>query len=218
MPKKKRVVVRKKVTDIVAGDAPEPPVVIVTETVKDVVTDVVVDVVKEVVVDVVKEEPAKKKHTYTRKPKVAAPIADPVVKEGITVEAPVLSLPEAPVLSLPEAPVLSLPEAPVLSLLAFHLPLADHFAHLLRSFFIAGHRYVGLNDSGDAITPAFFRVVSASADEILCQFVRHASTVDADGVTHVAPQWDNLWTVAALPEMPMYNCMPFDETRDYHYA
>jgi hypothetical protein len=97
---------------------------------------------------------------------------------------------------------------------------------ILMSYFIVGHKYVGLQfsktkDQNSDILPAFFVVLEHWTDEntLLCQFVKHNTTTSLeDKSIHVQPLWEELWCVQSIDTNTIWNCIPFDEKRDYHYV
>ena len=95
------------------------------------------------------------------------------------------------------------------------------FIHILMSFFIPGHKYVGLQETPEGDTaPLFFYVIDGwtANNELPCVFVRHTETTDEKGFRHVTPNWDDKWTEGNITTNVIWNCMPFDETRDYFYG
>ena len=107
------------------------------------------------------------------------------------------------------------------------VPEPKDFHTILRSFFVYQHRYVALSErrnknkvDENMVEPVFLVISDPHwTDEgIPCYFVRHTSTVDAQGETHVVPVWEDVESQGMVTEAAIYNCMPFDETRDYHFT
>jgi hypothetical protein len=97
--------------------------------------------------------------------------------------------------------------------------LEDNFATIFKSVFIKNHKYVSLRICNEnLIHPAFFVVTGSEwQPNMEVQFVKHETTIDEAGLYHVKPVWEQLWSVGYIDEQTMYNCMPFDELRDYNY-
>jgi len=94
------------------------------------------------------------------------------------------------------------------------------FIPILMSFFVKNHKYVGLQETPEGNTiPLFFFVTDewSSTNELPCTFVNHIETTDDKGFKHVTPNWDDIWTHGDINTNVIWNCMPFDETRDYFY-
>jgi len=93
------------------------------------------------------------------------------------------------------------------------------FIKIFKTFFIKNHKYVVLQECENGeIHPAFFTVVNGEWDpDLIIQYVKHETTVLEDGMFHVVPQWDQLWTVGTMDETVVLNCLPFDEERKYYY-
>jgi len=101
------------------------------------------------------------------------------------------------------------------------IPEPNDFHTILRSFFIYQHRYVGLKMvTPERIEPVFLVIADPywTDQGIPCYFVRHTTTVDAQGETHVVPVWEDVISQGMVTDASMYNCMPFDESRNYHYT
>jgi hypothetical protein len=95
------------------------------------------------------------------------------------------------------------------------------FIPILMSFFVKNHKYVGLQETLEGNTiPLFFFVTDewSSTNELPCTFVNHIETTDDKGFKHVTPNWDDIWTHGDINTNVIWNCMPFDETRDYFYT
>lgn len=95
------------------------------------------------------------------------------------------------------------------------------FLSILLSFFIVGHRYVALQElDNGTIVPSFFTLLEKVEDacEMVCQFVKHQNTRDEQGQIHVQPLWDEPWSKKTIGNNVVWNCIPFDENRDYHYT
>jgi len=102
--------------------------------------------------------------------------------------------------------------------LVTHIP---DFLSILLSFFIVGHKYVALQElDNGVIVPSFFILLGKEENttEMECQFVKHQNTRDEDGRIHVQPLWEELWVKKTIRSNVVWNCIPFDENRDYHYT
>jgi len=98
-----------------------------------------------------------------------------------------------------------------------HLP---ETLSILMSFFIVNHKYVGLQIlENNLVKPFFFVVLESWSDKnkLKCQLFKHSSEKDEEGNIHVIPLWEELWVQKDLETDVIWNCIPFDETRDYHY-
>jgi hypothetical protein len=94
------------------------------------------------------------------------------------------------------------------------------FLSILLSFFIVGHKYVALQElENGVIVPSFFILLGKEEreSELECQFVKHKNTRDEDGQIHVQPLWGESWIKKTIRSNVVWNCIPFDENRDYHY-
>jgi len=92
---------------------------------------------------------------------------------------------------------------------------------LLSLYYIKNHRYIGLRSIEDETHPVFFILLSSEWDEnsqIPCQFVKHNTWEDEEENYHVEPIWTELWKIGMLDKKFIYNCIPFDEDRDYYYS
>lgn len=92
---------------------------------------------------------------------------------------------------------------------------------LISLYYIKNHKYIGLRTIGDETHPVFFILLSSEWDEnsqIPCQFVKHITWEDDKGDYHVKPEWTELWKIGMLDKKFIYNCIPFDEDRDYYYS
>ena len=94
------------------------------------------------------------------------------------------------------------------------------FVTILMSHYIPHHKYVGLQViENDVVVPMFFTVLEDwSADKKLkCQVVKHQNTTDSESRIHCTPLWDDPWIVTDFYSDFIWNCMPFDGSRDYVY-
>jgi len=94
------------------------------------------------------------------------------------------------------------------------------FLSILLSFFIEGHKYVALQELEEGvIVPAFFLLKKRNKEggEMEGEFVKHKNTVDEQGRIHVEPLWEEKWLDKKIENNVVWNCMPFDENRDYYY-
>jgi len=95
------------------------------------------------------------------------------------------------------------------------------FLSILTSFFLVNHKYVALQEiEGGTIIPAFFVVLEEWNEKSMkCQFYKHTITEkDAKGYEHVKPDWDQPTVQMNIDASTIWNCLPFDETRDYFYG
>ena len=91
---------------------------------------------------------------------------------------------------------------------------------ILMSFFIVNHKYVGLQIIENKIVkPLFFIVLEnwSEDNKLKVQLVKHKNEKDSEEKTHVKPLWKELWIEKELGTDVIWNCIPFDETRDYYY-
>jgi hypothetical protein len=76
---------------------------------------------------------------------------------------------------------------------------------------------VGLQKKGDLVKPVFFQVQGEwDEGKLDCRFVFHKETIDKDEI-HVKPDWDSTWLEMSIGTDVIWNCLPFDENRDYFY-
>ena len=96
------------------------------------------------------------------------------------------------------------------------------FIMVLKSFFIQNHRYVGLQETEEKKTiPLFFIVQSSEWSEtntMTCNIVNYETITDLDGTMQAKPIWDEIISETELNIHKMFNCMPFDEMREYNYV
>ena len=94
------------------------------------------------------------------------------------------------------------------------------FLSVLLSFFIEGHKYVALQElEEEVIVPVFFILKKRNKEggEMEGEFVKHKNTLDDEGKIHVEPLWQEKWLDKKIENNVVWNCMPFDENRDYYY-
>jgi hypothetical protein len=92
---------------------------------------------------------------------------------------------------------------------------------LLTLYYIKDHKYIGLQTIEDETHPVFFILLSSDwneNNEIPCQFFKHKTSIDNSGMYHSIPEWDKEWKIGMLHKKFIYNCIPFDESRDYFYS
>lgn len=95
------------------------------------------------------------------------------------------------------------------------------FDRLLKLYYVKDHKYIGLRTINNETHPVFFTLLSSDwneNNEIPCQFVKHTTWEDDSGDYHVEPEWNELWKIGLLDKKFIYNCIPFDESRDYYYS
>jgi hypothetical protein len=96
------------------------------------------------------------------------------------------------------------------------------FVSILTSFFVVGHKYVALREREDkTIVPVFFILLEEwdkETSSMKCQFVHHSSSIDDSGSIHVVPKWEDYWIIESITTDGIWNCIPFDENRDYNYT
>jgi hypothetical protein len=70
------------------------------------------------------------------------------------------------------------------------------------------------------IVPCFFILLNKEERdaEMECLFVKHQNTRDEEEKIHVQPLWDEPWCKNTIGNNVIWNCIPFDENRDYHYT
>ena len=111
-------------------------------------------------------------------------------------------------------------------LLAYHgIPKPSEFDTIMKSFFIQNHKYVGLQVIDDKAEPVFFIILDknwtetdAGTEEISCIFFGNVTTEVLKDQFVVVPKWDEVIDHGVLPTNCMYNCIPFDEEREYQYT
>jgi archaellum component FlaD/FlaE len=96
------------------------------------------------------------------------------------------------------------------------------FLSILTSFFLVNHKYVALQEiEGGKVIPTFFIVLEkwdTTENVLQCQFYKHTtSEKNEEGAIHVKPLWDEPLVKQAVTVSTIWNCLPFDETRDYNY-
>jgi len=95
------------------------------------------------------------------------------------------------------------------------------FLSILLSFFVVGHKYVALQElENGVIVPSFFILLGKQEreTELECQFVKHKNREDEQRQIHVEPVWEELWIKKTILSNVVWNCIPFDENRDYYYS
>ena len=100
------------------------------------------------------------------------------------------------------------------------VPNSKEVTTIVQSFFIENHLYVGLEHVDSYVHPVFFKALSSVWENNLLpiQFFKHVKTEIEDGLFHVVPQWDQPTCIGSLTHLAIFNCMPFEETREYRYT
>ena len=99
------------------------------------------------------------------------------------------------------------------------IELTDDMIHILKTFFIVNHKYVCLH-LNNSTHPVFFIVLNTwnNDDSINIRCVKHLCYLENEDYILVKPLWNTVWMETSLKEDCIFNCMPFDESREYKYT
>jgi hypothetical protein len=96
------------------------------------------------------------------------------------------------------------------------------FLSTLYAFFIVGHKYVALRKHEGKTHPCFFILLDKTEDhEMFCRFVKYKNEQKEQdkelGWFYANPLWEDIWMEGWINTSIIWNCLPFDENREYSY-